>query len=85
MKRFIYLVGGVCWLVIAGGFGLFLWHYLTEGAGLQFFGMFSSTSVLLGVVHVVGLSLATLFSFVFAIYFFARAAVSQKVSRAVDK
>ncbi len=59
MKRPLFLVAGVLWLLFAVGFGFFLLLYLAEGAGLQFFGwMFSSGSVLLGLVHVFGFVIA---------------------------
>jgi len=55
----MFMVAGVLWLIFAVGFGFFLILYLGEGAGLQFFGwMFSSGSVLLGSVHVVGFVIA---------------------------
>ena len=59
MRRPLFLVAGVLWLLFGVGFGFCLLLYLGEGAGLQFFGwMFSSGSVLLGSVHVIGFVIA---------------------------
>ena|ERR1051326_4710646 len=75
-KRALFLIGGCCWLLFAVGFALLLKVYLTQGAGLQFFGWsFSSGSVLIGTVHVAGLILASLISFAVGAYFWARAFV----------
>lgn len=64
MKRILCLVGGVCWFLFALGFLLFLIQYLVGGAGSQFFGpFFSSSSVVVGMVHVVGLIFAVLLCF----------------------
>jgi hypothetical protein len=61
MKRALFVVAGVLWLVFALGFGFALLKYLRSGAGVQFLGgMFSSGSVLLGVVHVIGFCFAAL-------------------------
>jgi hypothetical protein len=69
VKRTLCLVGCVCWALIGLGFGLFLIEYLFQGAGIHMFGIsISSVSVLLGVVHVSGLALATLFSWALAIW-----------------
>ena len=77
VKRVLFLLGSACWLVIGLGFGLFLIEYLLQGAGIHIFGItISSTSVLLGVVHVSGLSLATLFSWALAIWLGARGVTS---------
>jgi hypothetical protein len=51
----MFLIAGACWLLLALGFGIVLLEYIGQGAGLQSFGwMFSSGSVLIGLVHVVG-------------------------------
>jgi uncharacterized membrane protein YhaH (DUF805 family) len=64
MKRAMFLIAGACWLLFAAGFGFILLHYIEQGAGLQFFGwMFSSGSVLVGLVHVVGFVIAALLCF----------------------
>lgn len=63
MKRAVFLFCGICWLVFGVGFGLVLVQYLVRGAGIQEFGpvwpvfspLVSSGSVLVGLVHVVGL------------------------------
>jgi len=69
LKRALCLLGCACWSLIGLGFGLFLIEYLFQGAGIHMFGIsISSVSVLLGVVHVSGLALATLFSWALAIW-----------------
>ena len=64
MKRVMFILAGVCWFLFAAGFGFFLIQYVRNGAGLQIAGpLFSSGSVLMGVVHVIGFSLASWVSF----------------------
>ncbi len=68
-RRTVCLLASACWFCIALGFGVVLVQYLFSGAGVQFFGfVISSASVLLGVVHVTGFTLAMVFSFVLAIW-----------------
>jgi hypothetical protein len=77
VKRVLFLLASVCWLLIGLGFGLFLIEYLFQGAGIKIFGIpISSTSVLLGVIHVSGLALATLFSFALGIWLGAKGVTS---------
>src|ERR1043166_5062157 len=54
------VVGGLCWLAFAAAIGWFLVQYLAEGAGLLVFGFFrvSSTTVSMGLVHVLGFAAA---------------------------
>ena len=64
MKRALCLFGGICWIFFAFGFLFLLYQYLVQGAGLQFWiPIVSSGSVLLGLVHFVGLSTAALLCF----------------------
>ncbi len=64
MKRATFLIGGLCWFLFALGFGFFLVQYVCQGAGLQFFGpAVSSGTVLMGLVHVVGLVTASFLCF----------------------
>jgi hypothetical protein len=64
MKRAMFLLGGACWFLFTLGFAAFLILYVTEGAGLQYFGpTISSGSVALGLVHVVGLVTAIVLCF----------------------
>jgi hypothetical protein len=64
MKRALLIFGGLCWFLSALGFGYFLVQYVNGGAGLQFFGpIFSSESILLGLVHVMGIVVATFLCF----------------------
>jgi hypothetical protein len=72
--RALYFLGGLCWLMFSVGFGLFLFEYMRQGAGVQFFGfIFSTSSVIIGVVHFLGLVLAVLMSLAFAIGMCAKA------------
>ncbi len=72
--RALYFLGGLCWLLIGVGFGLFLLEYMRHGAGVQLFGfIFSTSSVIVGVVHFIGITLAMLMSLAFAIGMCARA------------
>ena len=73
MKRAMFIVAGACWFLFALGFGIVLLQYIGEGAGLQFFGwMFSSGSVLVGLVHVVGFVIAACLCFVIGAALLAR-------------
>ena len=73
MKRAMFLIAGACWFLFALGFGFILLQYIGQGAGLQFFGwMFSSGSVLIGLMHVVGLVIASFSCFAIGAWFFAR-------------
>lgn len=64
MKKLALLIGGACWFLFALGFAALLVEYIAGGAGLQFFGPpVSSGSILLGLVHVVGLCAAIILCF----------------------
>ena len=55
----VWVVAGLCWIAFAAFICLFLYAYLTGGAGLQVFGFFfpaSSATILVGLVHFVGFS-----------------------------
>ena len=69
IKSALMIIAGLCWLAGALGIGFFLFQYLGGGAGLQLFGFFdvSSTTVLLGLVHVVGLIAAACLCFVIGV------------------
>jgi len=60
IKSTMMVVAGLCWFGIAWAFGFFLFQYLAGGAGLQVFGFFgvSSTTVLIGLAHVIGFAAA---------------------------
>ena len=63
-KRIAFLVGGICWFLFAAAFGFFLWQYVTEGAGFHLFRLaISGWSILIGLVHVIGLLLAAALCF----------------------
>lgn len=75
MKRLMFLICGICWLGFGSGFGLFLLHYVTNGAGLQDLGpqrwmighAISSGSVSLGFVHAAGLFMLSALCFLIGI------------------
>jgi hypothetical protein len=55
------VVAGLCWFAMALGFGLLLFQYLAEGAGLQVFGFLfglSCMTILIGWVHATGFAAA---------------------------
>ena len=80
MKKATFLIAGACWVLLALGFGIFLLEYIRQGAGLQCFGwMFSSGSVLIGLVHVVGFVIAAFLCFAIGAGLFARAFVREGV------
>ena len=65
MKRALFLFAGILWMLFAFGFLFFLYEYLVQGAGLQFWiPVVSSGSVLIGLVHFVGLCTASVLCFV---------------------
>ena len=60
MKRAMFLIGSGCWFLFAIGFGVLLAQYIVQGAGLQFSAwLFSSSSILIGTMHVIGLITAS--------------------------
>jgi hypothetical protein len=64
MKRALFLLAGILWILFAFGFLFFLYEYLVQGAGLQFWiPVVSSGSVLIGLVHFVGFCAASLLCF----------------------
>ncbi len=66
MKRALILFAGILWMLFAFGFLFLLYEYLVQGAGLQFcIPVVSSGSVLIGLVHFVGLCTASLLCFAF--------------------
>ena len=72
-RRAICLTIGVCWILFALVFGLFLVAYVAEGAGLQFFRVaVSSATVLIGLVHISGLAVAACMSFAFGVVMLAQ-------------
>jgi hypothetical protein len=68
MKRPLYLFCGLCWLAFGLFIGAFVFQYLAEGAGLQesrfflliFYPLFSSGTIVLGLMHLIGLSMLSL-------------------------
>jgi len=61
----VFLVAGLCWFAAALFFAVFAWSYVSGGAGLQFFGLsFSSGTVLLGLIHLLGFGFLAFFCFI---------------------
>ena len=80
----MFLIAGACWFLFASSSGFVLLQYIGQGAGLQFFGwMCSSGSVLIGLVHVVGLVIAAFLCFAIGAWFFARGFI--RVGEGVEK
>ena len=72
-RRVVYLTIGVCWILFALVFGLFLVAYVAEGAGFQLFALsVTSMSVLVGLVHISGLVVAACISFCFGVVMLAQ-------------
>lgn len=76
LKSALFLTGGILWLLFGAGFAIFLWQFLTNGAGLQLFGNFvpaiSSGSILFGLIHLVSFSAAAIFCFAVSVSLFLR-------------
>ena len=68
MRKALYLFCGLCWLAFGLLIGAFVLQYLAHGAGLQesgfylliFLPYFWSDSIVLGVMHLIGLSILSL-------------------------
>lgn len=72
--RALYFLSGLTWLLMSIFFGAVLIRFMQTGAGVQWFAfIFSSASVLLGVIHFVGLVLAMFASLAFGIGFLTSA------------
>jgi hypothetical protein len=68
LRATVFLVSGFCWFAAALFFAVFAWGYITGGAGLQLFALsFSSSSVLLGLIHLLGLTTAAFLCFVIGV------------------
>ena len=81
LKRILFLIWGSCWLLFAAGFAVLLVQYVSQGAGLQFFGWtLSGGSVWIGTVHVIGLILASTICFALGAFFCAHGLVRPDVS-----
>ena len=79
MKRMLLLFFGGLWFLFSIGFLFLLAQYITSGAGLQFWiPVVSSGSILIGLVHVVGLCTAALLCFAVASGVCARALVPEQ-------
>jgi hypothetical protein len=76
MKRALFIAAGILWMLFAFGFLFFLYEYLVPGAGLQFWiPVVSSGSVLIGLVHFVGLCATSLLCFAVGVGCWARGLV----------
>lgn len=86
MKRALFLVCGLCWFMFGLGFGFFLVQYLAQGAGLQDFGpawpvfnqAITSGSIMMGMLHGMGLFLASAFCFVVGLGLFSYGLASRR-------
>jgi hypothetical protein len=62
LNRKLLVAMGAIWLIAAAAILLFLLQYLAQGAGLQLFAFISTTGILLGTIHIIGLATAALIS-----------------------
>ena len=54
LRGTVFMFGGICWIAAALVLGSFLFQYIAQGAGLQFFPLaIFSGSVLIGLLHTV--------------------------------
>ncbi len=68
VKSTVLILGGLTWIVSAVALGVFLYQYMVQGAGLQVIGLgVSSTSVLVGLAHFVGIVAAAGLCFVIGV------------------
>ena len=70
IKSTMLVMAGLCWIVVAVALCIFLYEYLTGGAGLQVFGFFFAVSpmtVLVGLVHFVGFAAGAALCFVIGV------------------
>ena len=80
MKLALLVLAGILWMLFAFGFLFLLYEYLVQGAGLQFWiPVVSSGSVLIGMVHFVGLCAASLLCFAIGAGLWARGVVGPDV------
>jgi len=64
LRATVFLIAGLCWFAAALFFAVFAWSYIAGGAGLQFFGLsFSSGTLLLGLIHLLGFSFGAFLCF----------------------
>jgi hypothetical protein len=78
MKRPLYIVGGIVWLLFAIGFAVLPVQYVVQGSGLQFLGwVFLSTSVVIGMIQVTGIVLAVVISFAIGVALCVRGIVGR--------
>jgi hypothetical protein len=76
LRGTIYIVCGLSWILAAFVFAFFVFQYIVQGAGLQFFPLLlSSGSVLIGLVHVVGFVSASVICFAVGVGLCARGLV----------
>ena len=79
-RRVVCLTIGVCWILFALVFGLFLVACVAEGAGFQLFALsVTSMSVLVGLVHISGLVVAACISFCFGVVMLAQGLLRESV------
>lgn len=79
VQRIVTFAGGICWFGFATAFGLFLWQYLQQGAGLHLFGLrISSLSIGVGLVHFLGCCVGIAICFTVGVGLCLRALDSQR-------
>jgi hypothetical protein len=73
MRKISLLLGGACCLACSLGLAILLFYYVTHGAGLQLFHLgVSLIGVLLGLIHVIGLTVGSVIFFAFGSHFFSQ-------------
>jgi hypothetical protein len=86
MRRILKLIRGIAALLLSLCFGFLVVGYLAGGAGIQVFAPWiSSTGILIGLVHVIGLSSASLFSFVLGICWCAEGATNSRATNEPER
>jgi hypothetical protein len=86
MKRIVILLAGVASLLASACFAFVLVMHLFDGAGLQrYLPFLSTTGVLIGWVHVMGLALASGLSFALGVYWCADGLVSRGSTENEDR
>ena len=72
LKSIMWMWAGLCWFAFSAILAWYLFRYLVGGAVTQLFGSYaiSSTTALVGLIHVVGFVFASVLCFVVGIALF---------------